>query len=126
MSITSENYTKDVYVIASEFDNGLKAKSNIIIHCCVPTKMTMHVVEETLKDIVKDFAMDENGLGKKLIEENNYEFDWVMFASYIRNDRALKYGIEIKNIIESAPSVDMHQNLLRDEDLDDVYPEGLL
>lgn len=117
--------TKEVYIIASEFDNT-RNKSNIIIQCVVPHSMTMHAVYESLKNAVRDFALDKETWGKDMIEKNSYVFDWDMFANYIKTDRTIKYGIEIKNVILSAPSVDVHENLIRDEDLDIIYPEGLL
>lgn len=117
--------TKEVYIIASELDNT-RNKSNIVIECIVPQSMTMHTVYESLKNAVRDFATDPETWGKDVIEQNSYVFDWEMFANYIKTDRTIKYGIEIGKIIPSAPSVDVHENLIRDEDLDIIYPEGLL
>lgn len=117
--------TREIYIIASEMDDTRK-KSNIIIECSVPQTMTMHAVYEALKDTVRDFAMDTESMGKDLIEKHGYHFDWAMFADYIRTERTLKYGIEITNVIMQAPSVDRNENLLRDEDLDAIFPEGLL
>lgn len=117
--------TKEIYIIASEITDT-RNKSNTLIQCSVPRAMTMHNVYEALKDAVQDFATERDSMSKELIEKNGYSFDWAMFANYIRTEHTIKYGIEITNVILQAPSVDIHENLLTDESLDKIFPEGLL
>lgn len=112
---------KNIYIIASELDHKQK-QNNIIIHCSVPCNMTMHTVYQNLKKAATDFCKKEDSYGKEILLRHNLIFNWQDFAEYVRNKHTMPYGIEIINIIESAPSINLHENLV---DAEAVFTEGL-